>query len=66
MTYLTVTMSMIAHTMVETTPRALSRVGSTIPPSRLNTVCIAYSGLVPMSPKTTPKAPRTRTRRPVA
>src|SRR6478609_11643769 len=63
-TYLTVTMSVIAHTMVETTPSALSRVGSTMPPSRLKTVCIAYKGLVPMSPKTTPRAPRTRMRRP--
>ena len=31
-------------------------VGRTAPPSIENTIWIAYSGLVPMSPKTTPRA----------
>src|SRR5215469_6902322 len=31
----------------------------------LNTVCTVYSGLVPISPKTTPKAPSSRANRPV-
>ena len=36
-------------------------VGRTAPPSMAKTVCIAYSGLVPMSPNTTPSAPSAST-----
>ncbi len=41
-----------------------SGVGLTAFPSIENTVCIAYSGLVPMSPKTTPTAPIARPMKP--
>ncbi len=45
------------HTTIEITPSTSASEGPTAWWWRLNTVCSAYSGLVPMSPKTTPSAP---------
>src|SRR5689334_23500951 len=56
-TYLTETTSTSDQKTSEAMPRMSPRVGFTTPPSSANTVWIAYSGLVPMSPKTTPSAP---------
>src|ERR1700759_5049266 len=56
-TYLTETMRVIAQKISDAMPNTSARVGLTAPPSIPNTVCTAYSGLVPMSPNTTPSAP---------
>jgi hypothetical protein len=57
----TVTMIVTAQKISETTPKMLSRdtlTGCGSPGSK--SVCTAYNGLVPMSPKTTPRAPSVR------
>jgi len=53
-TYFTETITVIDHTISDTTPYTSLGVGRTAPPSIENTVCNAYSGLVPISPNTTP------------
>ncbi len=60
--YLIVITQTIDQTMSERMPITLSGV-SGMPYSGLKAVFSAYSGLVPMSPKTTPMAPRTRAAR---
>ena len=60
-TYVTVTMIVTDQKISETTPKMLScdtLTGCGSPGSK--TVCTVYSGLVPMSPKTTPRAPTAR------
>ena len=55
-TYLSVTTTMSAHAISESTPTTLScTTGKLWPPPKDS--FIAYSGLVPMSPYTTPIAP---------
>src|SRR5215472_9980278 len=50
-----------AQTISETTPYTFSvDTGTGCGSDGLNTVCTVYSGLVPISPKTTPKAPSSR------
>ena len=56
--YLSETMIVIDQKTSEMTPKTSPSVGSTLLWSIEKTVCSAYSGLVPMSPKTTPSAPR--------
>ena len=56
-TYFTETITAMDQKTIDTTPSTSLGVGCTRLWSMLNTVCIAYSGLVPMSPKTTPRAP---------
>src|ERR687888_700677 len=56
-TYLTETTSVTDQKISEMTPYTSPVDGSTACPSIANTVCTAYSGLVPMSPNTTPRAP---------
>ena len=63
-TYLTDTISVIDQKTSEITPYTSPRVGRTAPLSMENTVCSAYSGLVPMSPYTTPSAPSISAARP--
>src|SRR3954447_16498948 len=46
---------------IEITPYTSTDVGRTSLCLMLNTVCSAYSGLVPMSPNTTPRAPTVST-----
>src|SRR5436305_7137430 len=58
-TYLTDTTSVIDQNTNDTAPYTSAAVGWTAPLSIENTVCSAYSGLVPMSPNTIPSAPRT-------
>lgn len=55
-TYLIDTATVIDHRTSEMMPKMSTRLGSTMLWSRLNTVCRACSGLVPMSPNTTPSA----------
>src|SRR5579859_7852058 len=60
-TYVTVTMIVTDQKISETIPKMLScdtMTGCGSP--GLKTVCTVYSGLVPMSPKTTPRAPTAR------
>ena len=60
-TYVTVTMIVTDQKISETTPKMLScdtLTGCGSP--GLKSVCTVYSGLVPMSPKTTPRAPSAR------
>ena len=52
-----VTTIMIVQKTSEITPKTSLSVALTAKPSAEKTVCSAYSGLVPMSPKTTPRAP---------
>ena len=59
-TYLIETTSVIDQNTSEMTPRRRPVVACTAPWSSEKTVCIAYSGLVPMSPKTTPRADHQR------
>ncbi len=54
--YLKVTTKVIAQNTSETTPTTFSGVGAT-PCGPLKHSLSAYSGLVPMSPYTTPRAP---------
>ena len=56
-TYFTETTRVTDQKISEITPNTSESVGLTAWPSIENTVCIAYSGLVPMSPKTIPIAP---------
>ena len=61
MTYVTVTMIITDQKISEMTPKMLSCDTLTGCGSLgLKTVCTVYSGLVPMSPKTTPRAPSAR------
>jgi hypothetical protein len=55
-TYLTDTTIVIAQITIEMTPNTSTGVGLTLLWSMLKTVCNEYKGLVPMSPKTTPRA----------
>ena len=55
--YLIETIRVIAQKTSETTPYTSPGVGRTTPPFREKTIWSAYSGLVPMSPNTTPSAP---------
>ena len=55
-TYLMVTMRTSTQTMQEMTPVMSSRLSGTALPSSMKTVRSTYKGLVPMSPKTTPRA----------
>jgi hypothetical protein len=55
--YLIETIREIAQKTSETTPYTSLGVGRTAPPFREKTIWSAYSGLVPISPKTTPSAP---------
>src|SRR5215470_11235161 len=60
-TYVTVTISVTDQKISETTPKMLSVDTATGWGSPgLKTVWTVYSGLVPMSPKTTPRAPTAR------
>src|ERR1700677_833461 len=52
--YLIETVMISAHTMSERMPMALAGVNR--PPTACTTVCSVYSGLVPRSPNTTPRA----------
>src|SRR5206468_6721072 len=57
-TYVTVTMSVTDQKISETTPKMLSvDTGTGWGSLGLKTVWTVYRGLVPMSPKTTPRAP---------
>src|SRR6266566_210153 len=56
LTYLTETTRVTDQNTSEMTPYTSPAVGWTFPWSREKTVCSAYSGLVPMSPNTTPSA----------
>src|SRR5450631_3243466 len=56
-TYLTDTTIAIDQITIEMTPKTSAGVGLTLLWSMLKTICSAYSGLVPISPKTTPRAP---------
>src|SRR5659263_390997 len=55
-------MIVMAQKTMEITPKTSWRVGSTALCCTLKTVCRAYSGLVPMSPNTTPSAAKDRPR----
>ena len=55
-TYPYETTIVIAQNTIEMMPNTSSRLGATALCSALNTVCKAYSGLVPISPNTTPRA----------
>src|SRR3954453_2182004 len=55
-TYLSETISVTAQNTSEITPYTLACSGRTARSSNVKTVCSAYSGLVPMSPKTIPSA----------
>jgi hypothetical protein len=57
--YLTVTTRVSAHTMSEQTP-STSATSGCCPGCGAMPTCSVYRGLVPMSPKTTPSAPRAR------
>ena len=59
-TYLIDTIRVIAQNTREMTPYTSSGAVPTALLSAVKTVWIAYRGLVPMSPKTTPRAPRVR------
>ena len=59
-TYLIETIKVSDQNTSEMTPYTSSGVGFTTPLSIANTVCMAYRGLVPMSPNTTPMAPSAR------
>ena len=59
-TYFRVTMRMSTQMMQEMTPVTSSSSRRTAPLSSVKTVRNTYSGLVPMSPKTTPKAAKPR------
>ncbi len=54
---MTDTISVTDQNTSEMTPNTSPGVGRTAPLSIENTVCRAYNGLVPISPKTTPSAP---------
>jgi hypothetical protein len=56
-TYLSVTMSSIVHTMRERMPSTASVPAAPWAVAAVTASRIAYSGLVPMSPKTTPIEP---------
>jgi hypothetical protein len=56
-TYLTDTIRRIDRNTSETTPKTSPGVERTAPASMEKTDCIAYNGLVPMSPNTIPSAP---------
>src|SRR3954453_13711359 len=58
--YLIDTISVMDQNINEITPNTSSGVARTTPPSIVKTVFRAYRGLVPMSPKTTPRAATTR------
>src|SRR4051812_50218192 len=64
-TYLIETSIVIVQKTSETTPYTSAVVACTAWLSAVNTVCSAYSGLVPMSPKTTPRAPNASAATPV-
>ena len=55
-TYLIETISVIDQKIERDDAVDVGLVGVTAPSSIVKTVCSAYSGLVPMSPKTTPSA----------
>ena len=60
-TYVMVTTIVTAQKISEMIPKMLSSVTLTgCGSAGLKTVCTVYSGLVPMSPKTTPRAPSAR------
>ena len=59
-TYLIDTTTVTDQKTSEITPCTSSWVGRTTPSSIEKTVCRAYRGEVPMSPKTTPRAPSAR------
>src|SRR5438874_11650519 len=65
-TYLIDTISVSDQNTSDTTPYTSPAVGRTAPLSMEKTVWIAYSGLVPMSPNTTPSAPSASARPEVA
>src|SRR5450759_1374253 len=60
-TYLRETRIVIDQNTIEMIPKTSTGVGRTVLCSMLKAVCNEYSGLVPMSPKTTPSAPRVST-----
>jgi hypothetical protein len=59
-TYLTETIIVIDQNTSEITPKTSPRMARTAWWSAVEMVCMAYSGLVPISPNTTPSAPTVR------